>query len=244
MDQTINLADTGSKALYRAAGAMALAIVLVGLIDAVTSMGIEVRDNRTIDIVEWFTLFQTNRFTAFSSLGLINIFTISLGIPIYLAFTQAYRQEHMAAAPAIAAFASILFFIGAAVYLSSNSVFSLFAISQQYAAASAAQRPVLEAAGRALLAQGADLTSGTFIGLFFTQVAGLLITSSMLRRTVFGKLTGGTGLAGFSLMAVFFMLAAFAPDRYDMALLISAPGGICLMAYQLMLARRFFQMGR
>ncbi len=240
MEQKSTISDTGSKALYRAAGAMALAIVLAALIDAITAMGIEARDNRTVDMIEWFTLFQTNRFAAFSSLGVINIITLSLGIPMYLAFIQAYRLER----PAPAVFACILFFIGTAVYLSSNTVFSLFAISQQYAAAPEAQRPVLEAAGRALLAQGADLTPGTFIGLFFAQVAGLLITSSMLRGTTFGTWTGGIGLAGFSLMIVFFILTAFFPGRYDTAMLISAPGGLLLMAYQLMLARRFFQLGR
>jgi len=245
MDHPITISDTGSKALYRLAGVMALTIVLAGLVDAVTSMGIEARDNRTIDIIEWFTMFQTDRFAAFSLLGVINIITLSLGIPIYLAFNQAFRRERpAAAAPALAGLASILFFVGAAVYISSNTVFSLFALSRQYAEAPATQQPVLEAAGRALLAQGADLTPGTFIGLFFAQVAGLVIASLMLRGKTFGKWTGGVGLAGFSLMAAFFILTAFFPGRYDTAMLVAAPGGLCLMAYEIMLARRFFQLAR
>jgi hypothetical protein len=240
MDQTIIVSGSPSKVLYRVAGALALLIALAGLIDAVTSMGIEARDNSTVSIMQWFTLFQANRFAAFSSLGVINILTLSLGIPIYLAFIQAYRQHRLAHA----ALASILFFIGTAVYLSSNTVFPLFAISRQHAAAAEAQKPLLEAAGRALLAQGADLTPGTFVGLFLTQVAGLLITSIMLRGTIFGKWTGRAGLAGFSLMVMFFILTAFVPERYDNAMLIAAPGGLLLMAYQIMLARRFFQLAR
>jgi hypothetical protein len=219
---------------------MALLIALAGLIDAMTSMGIEARDNSTVNIIEWFTLFQTNRFAAFSSLGVINILTLSLGIPIYLAFIQAHRQDH----PALAGLASILFFIGTAVYMSSNTVFSLFAISQQYAASPEAQKPLLEAAGRALLAQGADLTPGTFIGLFLTQIAGLVITSMMLRGNLFGKWIGGAGLAGFSLMTIFFILTAFVPAHYDTAMLVAAPGGLILITYQILLARRFFQLGR
>jgi hypothetical protein len=240
MEQTIITRDTQSKPLYRVAGTLALLIVLAGLIDALTSMGIEARDNSSIHVIEWFTLYQTNPFAAFSRLGIINMITLSLGIPIYLAFNQAYQQGK----PALAAFASILFCIGTAVYLSSNTVFPLFAVSQQYAAATEAQKPLLEAAGQALLVQGADLTSGTFLGLFLTQIAGILITSGMLKGDKFGKWTGWAGLIGFSLMLLFFFLTAFVPQGYDTAVLISAPGGLILMTYQIMLARRFFQLGK
>ncbi len=219
---------------------MALLIALAGLTDALTSMGIEARDNSSVNITEWFALFQTNRFAAFSSLGVINIITLSVGIPIYLAFNQAFRQDH----PALAALASSLFFIGAAIYMASNTVFSLFAISQQYAASPEAQKPLLEAAGRALLAQGADLTPATFVGLILTQIAGLLITSGMLRGSLFGKWIGRAGLVGFSLTIIFFILAAFVPARYDTAMLFAMPGGFILTAYQIMLARQFFQLGR
>lgn len=240
MNQAVIYSDRQAKVLYRAAGTVALLIVLAGLIDAVTSMGVEARDNSTISIIEWFTLFQTTPFTAFSRLGVINITTLSLCIPIYLAFVQAFRQHR----PALVGLAAILFFIGTAVYLSSNTVFSLFAISQQYASAAEAQKPLLEAAGSALLAQGADLTTGTFVGLFFTQIAGLLITSVMLRGEVFGKWTGRLGLVGFGLMSVFFILTAFVPSQYNTAMLIAAPGALFMIAYQILLARRFFQLGK
>lgn len=237
---TFTLPEKPSKALYQVAGTMALLIALAGLIDALTSMGIEARDNRTVQAAEWFRLFQANRLAAFSSLGAINIITLSLGIPVYLAFNQAYRQQR----PARVAFASVLFFAGTAVYLSSNAVFSLFALSQQVPAATAAQKPVLEAAAGALLAQGADLTSGTFPGLLLTQAAGLLMTSAMLRGSVFGRWAGRAGLAGFSLMIVFFSLTAFAPEHYAAAMLLAAPGGLLLTVYQLLLARAFFGLGK
>ncbi len=246
MERTMVISDQKSKpnysvkALYRVAAAMAVLIILAGLTDALTSMGAEARDNSTVSIIEWFTLFQTDRFAAFSRLGVINITTLSLCIPIYLAFTQAFRQHR----PALAMLASILFFIGTAVYLSSNTVFSLFALSQQYATASEAHKPLLEAAGRALLAQGADLTSGTFVGLFLTQIAGLLITSGMLRGEVFGKWTGWLGLVGYSLMSTFFILTAFVPSQYNTAMLIAAPGALFMIAYQILLARRFFQLSK
>jgi hypothetical protein len=103
---------------------------------------------------------------------------------------------------------------------------------------------LLEAAGRSLLAQGADLTPGTFMGFFFTQTAGLLITSLMLSGRVFSKWVAMTGLAGYILMSIFFILAAFAPGNYDTAMAFAMPGGLLLLAYQVMLGRRFFQLGR
>lgn len=229
------------KAIYKTAGALALLIALAGMVDALTSnMGIGARENSSIGITEWFALFQANRFSAFSCLGAINMLTLSLAVPIYLALYHTHRQSH----PTTAALASILFFVGTAVYLSSNTVFPLFALSEQYAAASAAQKPLLEAAGRALLAQGADLTTGTFMGLLMTQTAGLLITGAMLRGSGFGKWTGGIGLVGFGLTTVFFFLAAFAPENFGAAMLFAMPGGLLLTAYQILLARRFFQLGR
>lgn len=232
--------ETPSKGLYRLAAVMALLIVVAGLTDAITSMGVEAQDNRSVAVAEWFALFQTDGFAAFSRLGVINMITITLSVPIYLAFNQAFRQQRRA----LVAFVSLLFFLGAAAYLSSNTVFPLYALSRQYAVASAAQKPVLEAAGYALLAQGADLTPGTLIGLLFIQIAGMLMTGAMLRGAIFGKWAGRVGMAGYSLMIVFFILAAFVPEVYDAALLISAPGGLLLMVYQIMLARRFFQLAK
>ena len=117
-------------------------------------------------------------------------------------------------------------------------------MGKQYALAVEVQKPVLEAAGRALLAQGADLTPGTFMGLILTQTAGLLITSVMLRGHVFGKWTGGIGLVGYSLTTVFFILAAFTPEHYDTAMVFVMPGGLILLSYQIMLAYKFFQLAK
>jgi hypothetical protein len=66
----------------------------------------------------------------------------------------------------------------------------------------------------------------------------------MLRGRIFGKWIGATGLAGYSLTSVFFVLAAFAPENYGTALIFTLAGGLILLAYQIMIARRFFQLGR
>lgn len=229
------------KTLYKVAAIMALLIVLAGLTDTVTSMlGGEVRENSAISVAEWFALFEDSPFSAFSCLGLINMVTLSLGIPVFLAL----GHVHWKTQPAFAALAVAFFLVGVTIYVSRNTVFSMFALSRQYAAAAEAQKPFLEAGGRVLLAQGADLTPGTFTGFFFTQIAGLLIASVMLQGGVFGKWVGMLGLAGYILTSIFFVLAAFVPGSFNSALWLAMPGGLLLLAYHALLVRKFVQLAR
>ena len=231
--------DTRWKTFYKVAGTAALLIVLVGLVDTITSMmGGEARGNSTISVVEWFTMFQTSRFSALSALGIFNNFTLSLGIHVYIELYHPQRDQQ----PGFAMLAALLFFMGTAIYVSSNTIFSMLALSSQYAAAAEAQKPLIEAAGRAALAQGADLTPGTFMGFFFTQTAGVLMALLMLLGKVFGKWTGWIGLAGYVIMLIFFVLTAFAPESFATAMMIAMVGGLLLMAYQIMLGRRLFQL--
>ena len=240
--QTSNIEiDPRWKGFYKVAGTMALLIVLVGLVDTVTSMmGGEAHVNSAVSVADWFTLFQTNRLAALGNLGLFNILTLSLGIPLYLALLNVHRQNN----PSFAALAVILFVMGTAIYISSNTIFSMLALSSQYADASEAQKPLLEAAGRALLAQGADLTPGTFMGFLFTQSAAMLMAFVLLRGGIFSKVASWLGVTGFGLMLIFFAVAAFAPEQFTTAMMISAPGGLLLIAYHILLARRLFQLAR
>ena len=233
--------DAGWKDFYKVAATAALLIVLAGIMDIIisTSAG-EVKANSILDVAEWFALFQSNRVVALSSLGLINIITSTLGIPVYLALYNMHRRAN----PGFAALSVVCSLIGTAVYLSSNTVFSMLALSTHYATASEAQKVLLEAAGRAALAQGADLTPGTFMGLLFVQVGGLLMALVMLRGGIFGKWNAWLGMFGFGCMIVFFPLAAFAPDQFTVAVLISMFGGLALMTYYILLARKLFQTSR
>jgi hypothetical protein len=233
--------DARWNTFYKVAAVASLLIVLVGLVDIVTSMmGGEVRENSAVNMVDWFMLFQTNRLGALGNLGLFNILTLSLGLPLYLALFNIHRQTD----PSFGGLAVLLFVMGTGIYISSNSIFSMLALSDQYAVASEAQKPLLEAAGRALLAQGADLTPGTFMGFFFTQCAAILMAFVLLQGGIFNKTTGWLGVAGFGIMLVFFFIAAFVPGQFNTAVMISAPGGLLLMAYQILLARRLFQLAK
>ena len=240
-DPNIDTSDARWKSFYKLAAVAALLIVLTGLVDTVTSMlAGEASVNTEIGVTEWFTLFQSDRLAALGSLGLFNIITLSLGIPLYLALFNLHRQNQ----PSFATLAVILFAVGTGIYISSNTVFSMLALSDQYSAASEAQKPLLEAAGRALLAQGADLTPGTFMGFLFTQSAALMMAFVLLNGGIFSKVTAWLGAAGFGLMLVFFTMAAFVPEQFTTAMMISALGGLLLIAYHILLASKFLQLAK
>jgi hypothetical protein len=65
----------------------------------------------------------------------------------------------------------------------------------------------------------------------------------MLSGRVFGKWVSMAGLAGYALTSIFFVLAAFASENYDTAMAFAMPGGLLLLAYQIMLGRKFLQLG-
>ena len=65
--------------------------------------------------------------------------------------------------PAFGLLAGILFLVGVVVYYSSNTVLPMYGLSREYFLAGEAEKPLIEAAGRALLARGADLGLGTFL---------------------------------------------------------------------------------
>jgi hypothetical protein len=115
------------------------------------------------------------------------------------------------------------------------------ALSSQYASASETQKPLLEAAGRAALAQGADLTPGTFLGLTLSTIGGFIMALVMLGGRLFGKWTAWLGLIGYCCMMVFFPLAAFVPQQFNIAVMISMFGGLSLMAYYILISRKLLR---
>lgn len=230
------------RGFYKLAGTTALLVVLVAVMDiALAMLGGEARENSTVTTLEWFTLFQTNPISAFGNLGFMNILYQTLAIPLYLALAHLHRKVN----PAYALLAALLFGIGTMVYFSTNSVFSVFALSRQYAAATTEiQKSALLATGDAALAMGADLTPGVFLGFFFSELGGILMAVVMLRGGIFGKVTAWAGILALGSMLVFNTLAAFVPAKFDLAMGFASLGGPLSMLYYILMARKLFQLGR
>jgi hypothetical protein len=236
-------APDGWKSFYGVAGTAALLVVVVGLLDFVLALlQSGAKTPGTASALDWFSLLQQRTFFGLRNLGVLNIVTYTLGIPLYLALYHAHRRF----GGGCAALAAVLFTVGAAVYISGNAVFSLLALSGRYAAATTdSQRALLISAGTAILARGEDLTAGTFMGFFLTETAALLMASVMLRGGVFGRVTALMGILGMGLMVIFNIFAAFAPSTmYETVMIVAMLGALPSMAWYVLMARRLFQLGR
>jgi hypothetical protein len=124
---------------------VALAEIVIGFLPGVARL-----TQRTVTVIDWFTLLQSHWFLGLRNLGLLNIIGAALLAPTFFAIYSALRRDN----EAYGAFGTILFFVGVAVYLASNRAFSMLSLSGQYASATTdAQRSLLIAAGQAMLAE-------------------------------------------------------------------------------------------
>jgi hypothetical protein len=235
--------DSRWKSLYVVGGATALVSVLLVVLDIFVSIwlpGGEVAPGAR-SATDWFALFQSNMYYGFRDLGFLNILNIVLGVPVFLALYAAHRHDNAA----YAALALVLFVLGGAVYISNNTVLPMLALSEKHAlAATDAQRAVFAAAGEAILARGADFTLGSLIGFLLPSIAQIAMSLVMLRGGIFGRATAYSGVVGFACLLIFTVWTTLVPEAFDTAMLLALPGGLFVIAWNILVARRLFQLGR
>ncbi len=227
--------------IYKIGGAAAIGAVLVGLAEIAITF-LPGGNTQQGTVLDWFQLFQANAFMGLRDLGLLNIFLNTLAIPIFFALYAAHRQDRHRP---YAALAVLIAFLGIGTFYATNRAFAVWALSQQYtAASSAAQRATLEAAGQALLSVGQSHTAGTFLSFFLTEAAGVMISWVMGRSRLFGKAAAYTGVFGFGALAVFEILSSFVAGLSAVMMILAMFGGLLSMAWYLLIARRLFQLGQ
>ncbi len=194
-----------------------------------------------VSAIEWFTLFQNNRFVGLSLLNLFDLVNFALVGLIFPALYAALRQTNKSSMVIATAFG----LVGVAVYFASNQAFAMLSLSEQYAAATTdAQRSMLLGAGEALLAinnpgivyQG----TGIYMSLFLVTLAYLIISLVMLKSSIFGKATAYVGIVAHVFGLGYFIAIAFAPAIYAIPPSISAP---FLLIWYILIARKLFQLG-
>jgi hypothetical protein len=231
------VAGPGWRSFYSVAGAAMLFSVLVVVAEILIGFlpGVAHASQRTVTVIDWFTLFQNNWFLGLRNLGLLNLIGAALLTPAFLAMYFALRRQ----SEPCAALGAILFFMGMAVYLASNRAFAMLSLSGQFAgAATETQRSMLVAAGQTMLVEGLSRT-----GIFLIDTAGLVLSAVMLRSEIFGKATAIAGVVGNGLMIVLEMILAFAPGWSNVWLIVAMCGGISIMAWYILVGRRLLQMG-
>lgn len=236
MDEShVGTADARWKGLYIVGGAAAL---IAGVLFVIEIIGVIATGPPPLTVIGWFTLLQHNRLRGLFDLFLLDMVATALFVPMLLALYAALRR----ASPYLMALATIIGFVGIALYFASNTAFSMLSLSDHYAAATTdAQRSVLLAAGKAAL-PGLAVTQGTGLQVAFAlnAIAGVLISAVMLRSTIFSKVTASVGLVGNVLELG--LPGVSVPFAIEFA--IVGIGGVLLVIWYLLIARRLFQLAQ
>jgi hypothetical protein len=198
--------------------------------------GVASASQKTVTIIDWFTLFQNNWLLGLRNLGLLNLIGAALLAPTFLAIYSVLRRDN----EAYGALGTILFFLGMAVYLAGSRAFPMLSLSGQYASATTdAQRSLLIAAGQTMLAEGQSRA-----GIPLIEFASLVISVIMLRGKVFGKATAYTGILGNVLLMVVEAVLTFMRTLPNLWMVIASGGGLLVMTWYLLVGRRLLQLGR
>ena len=228
------------QGIYKLGGLAATGAVLVGALEILITFlpgGNTVQESA----LDWFLLFEQNWFMGLRDLGLLNIFFNAAAVLISFAIYGAHRGSR---GQPYAALILIFSLLGVAVFLATNRAFAMLDLSQQYAAADSSQRELLASAAQSLLSAGQSHTPGTFLGFFLSELAGFFFSLLMLKSRVFSKATAVAGMAGFGMLIIFEFFASFATGLNLPAMLLAMIGGLLSMAWDILVARRLFQLSR
>jgi hypothetical protein len=143
------------------------------------------------------------------------------------------------------AIALILALLGIAIFFATNNPFSMLSLSSKFAAATTdVERSTLLAAGEAILANTNQRVVGGFnIGFFLVSIAGLIVSSVMLRAISFTRLTAYAGILAFGLSLVDYLRQVLTTSAI-IALLVILPGALLLVVWFSLVGRRLLQLGR
>jgi len=195
-----------------------------------------------VTAAEWFALLQDSRLVG---LWLLDIFDLANYALVGLMYIGLYGALHRVRRGMVM-FATVLCFIGIAVFFASNQALPMLALSKQYAAAATeAERSLLLASGQACLAfnnPGAMIQgTGFYASLFLVLVAGLTVSLLMAGSRVFSRLTVAMGITASVLALGYFPALVFVPSLRALPPSLSAP---FRLAWYIMIALRLLKLAR
>jgi hypothetical protein len=239
-------ADLTRRGSYRIGGTAALICALMYVI----TLAVYVPANRAAPppatVLEWLTLFQTNPLTGLFFLGLADIVIMLLWGPMSLTLYAILKQAN----PTWARIAVSFVFVGMAVYLSTNTAFSMLSLSHKYAAAATeAEKTIILAAGQAMIAVS-EGTGGQYTGMPLAWLAGLIFSVVMLRSKAFSKASAWVGILGLGLLVASMPFAGYTttgPTTAVVSAIIAVTyigGGLLSLAWYILVGLRLLKLGQ
>jgi len=223
-------------------GAVAALVALAGTLADIVITSIPGWQASTVptSIEQWFAQFQANPLLGLRNLDLLNITISAVGLPMYVALYGVHRKVSQG----YATLALVVVALGTAVFVTNNAALPMLDLSRQFSAATTeAQRLALEGAGQALLAKGAHGSMGAFAGFFLSSVGTLLMAFAMLQGKAFSRLAAYTGIIGTSFLLAYIVGSTFGLGSSSALMAIALPGGLLMIAWNVMVAKKLFQLG-
>jgi hypothetical protein len=247
-ESRVKTTDSTWRVLYIAGGIAAVIAVLVFRryfsVEMMQFKGFglfSVADEWPVSALDWFALFQENRFVGLVLFDLFDLVNYGLVGLIFLALYRALREVNKSAMVLAITFG----FVGIAVYYASNQTFAMLNLSGRFVTAtSEVERAMFVAAGEALLEihNPGKLNPGTgiYLSLFLVLLAGLVISIVMLRSEIFNKATAIAGILANGFGLGFFIALPFIAEYVWLFPTISAP---FRMIWYILMAIKLFQLG-
>jgi hypothetical protein len=215
--------------LYRLGGVAALLLVAIIIIQGiVASLAPQPLEGTALD---WFRLFEKNALIGLIDFELLMVVYVIVSIPITLALYVLLRQV----SPSWTAIYLVFSLLGVVCFIAARPALEMLSLYRSYAAATtAAEKAMYLAAGQSLVA----IFHGTAFQLSYLlgSLTGLLISLVMLKTNLFSKATAymriGSAICDFGL---------FIPT---VGLYISLFSVLFLLIWDILIARRLFQLGR
>jgi hypothetical protein len=229
--------DADWKTLCKLGGAAALIVVVLTVSEVVAFTFYP----QPGTVGDWFELFQSNRIIGLLDFWGLEVPMYGMFILVFLALYVLLRQ----ADEGLVAIALICALLGVGVFFATNNPFSMLSLSDQYAATTTdAQRSAILAAGQTVLANTNQRAVGGFnIALFLVSVAGLIVSSVMLREDSFSRRTAYVGILAHGLSLADYVRQALT-SSVTIALLVILPGALFVAIWFTLVGRRLIQLGR
>ncbi len=227
-------ADSRWKSLYRVGG-VAILLTLGLYLTELIGFAVMAKPFPTT-MNEWFSLFQESKLLGLFYLNALDMISIALMGPMFLALYMALRQDNETWM-----IVGVFFvLIGIPVFIATRAPsLTVLTLSDQFAAATTeVQRTQILIVGDAV-AQGQPTTQT--VGFLFIAAAVLIISVIMLRGTIFGKITASVGILASVITFVGFISVIMVPSFAGALVVVSV---VPWVLWWVLIARRLLQLGR
>ena len=229
--------DPAYGSLYRLAGVAALSVAFLTVFEIIAFVFFP----QPTTVHGWFILFQTHPIVGVLDFWGLEVLMYAMFAIVFLALYVAIRKVNQSGM-AIALISALL---GIAIFFATNNPFSMLSLSNQFAAATTeVQKSALLAAGEAILANTNPRAVGGFnLGLFLISLAGLIVSSVMIRADSFRGFTAYLGILAFGLSLADYLRQVLT-SAVLIALLVIVPGAFLLVIWFVLVGRALLKLGR